>query len=107
MDIPRICHAYTSYDISWISMDIPCIDLVNKDGIFMDIQCLSTPIHMHAWIYHVYSMYMDEDPINMEYTMHIPGIYRKYWFQMSGLTWCASAMILTIPITWFCLIFAK
>ena len=61
-------------------MDIPCISL--------DIHGISTRIHMYGiskdipYIYHTYTIYMDEDPICMVYTIHIPYIYQKSGFQM-------------------------
>jgi hypothetical protein len=30
---------------------------------------------VYTWIYHVYSMYIGEDGIHLEYMWYIPGIY--------------------------------
>ncbi len=63
--------------------DIPCISL--------DIHGISARIHMYGiskdipYIYHTYTIHMDEDPIFMVYTndtIHIPYIYQKSGFQM-------------------------
>jgi hypothetical protein len=51
-------------------MDIPWIYLMDIHGISKDIPCISMDIV--------------EDYIYMVYTRHIPGIYRKSGFQMSG-----------------------
>jgi hypothetical protein len=37
---------------------------------------------VYPWIYQVYSMYIGEDGIYMEYAEYIPGIYRKSRFVM-------------------------
>ncbi len=84
MDIPHIYHVYTSNDIHGISMDLPRIYLVDTQalasirghgGISMDIPCIIIIVYPlrwisieYPWIYHVYSMYIGEDGINMEYT---------------------------------------
>ncbi len=57
--------------------DIPCISL--------DIHGISTRIHIYGiskdhdipYIYHTYTIHMDEDTICMVYTIHIPGIYQN------------------------------
>ena len=85
---PWIYHVYTSNDIPWISMDIPCIYLVNIHGISLDIHGISTLLDMYGiskdipYIYHTYTIHIYQDTICMVYTIHIPGIYQKSGFQM-------------------------
>ncbi len=91
MDIPFIYHGYPSNDIPCIFMDIPGIYLVTVDmhGISIvrtiDIPCISTRLDIKGIFMdiHVYPMYIGQDGIYMEYTLYIPGIYRKSGFQMS------------------------
>jgi hypothetical protein len=79
-------------------MDVPCIYLVNINGISMDIPHISTPSDIHGIsmdiVPFIYSNHHDavyyvgglhRHGIYHVYTMYIPGIYRKYWFQMFSL----------------------
>jgi hypothetical protein len=80
MDIPCVYHLYTSNDIPCISLDIPCIYLLDIHGISKDIPCISTPMDIHGIsmdiprIYHVYVGRLHRYGIYHVYTRHIPKI---------------------------------
>jgi hypothetical protein len=81
---PRIYSVYSSNDIPFISMDIPCIYFVDIHGISLDIPCISTSMDIHGismdipGLFHVYLSGHHIHGIYQAYTRHIP----KIGFQM-------------------------